>query len=247
MVISCSKNSDDSSSIQIALPKTMILSYSTGEMIDYKFTYNNNNQITAIVMERQSDGDINKITWNFSYDENDALIQAVATGTETDALISYAYGDNNIITDVDLVVDGTNYETDVFYHGEATNSYAMNGEFPFMPMGWDFDVQNRLETSLIKSVFYTPTYSEVNKGIFSDVNLHPAMYMWHQLALSLAPWELYFFSGSDMEQLHIGDDTFIYKNKLRNANGNLIAFQMAPQVPFGFIIDYTITYENKTL
>lgn len=246
IMLSCSKNSDDSDNEEIARPKTMALSYSSGEDVVYEFSYNSENQIEHIRIERSSDGDINYLESNFNYGINGELIEVLSTFDESELRLSFSY-DNAIITDINFIIDGTESDMDIFYLGDATNAYSINGDLGNLPTAWNFDSENRLEEYAVSSTNIIPTYSNFNKGIFYDVNLQPAIHIWHGLVFYLAPWELYFFSKSDIESLKIEDDTYSYKNKLWDGDGNLVAFHFGSEIPFGFTIHYTITYENKTL
>ena len=248
IMLSCSSNSDDNDNEQIALPKSILLSYNNGQQVSYAFDYNSKNQIEDLVVERGFDDDITTLESHFNYNEEGELIGVVSNASNEVYTVNFSYGDNSVITNVDFLIDGVEtHDIDMFYHGVIPNSYAANSEWASFPMAWDFDEQNRLTEYLITTINYVPGYSNFDKGIFHDVNLQPANHIWQGLVFYLVPWELYFFSEYDIENLTIEDDTYFYKDKLWDGDGNLIAFQFTPQVPFGFTIHYTITYEKKTL
>ena len=243
---SCSKNDNDIEE-QGNFPSTISLDYIDGQQVIYHLSYNDENQIDQIRIERRSDDDVTRTESNFIYGINGELTEVLSTFDDTDLRVAFTYGTNTIITNVDYIIDGTENEMEIFYLGEETNAYSIDGALGNLPTAWDFDAENTLQELVVTSTNIVPTYSDFDKGIFNDVNIQPATHIWHGLVFYLAPWELLLFSSKDIESLRIADDTYLYKNKLWDGEGNLVAFQFGSQIALGFTIDYTITYENRGL
>lgn len=248
---SCSKNSDNGDTTDtttLSLPKTISLVYDTGEYVHHGFVYNSEQQIEQITTERNSGTDVTKVEYDFNYAENGQLNEVLSTNLDdgTELNVVFDYSQQNVLTGLVLLSDGIATELDVFNHGEGLNSYSIHGDLGNLPTDLDFDTENKLTQLTITDINYVPTYSIFDKGIFHDVNLQPAVHVWHGFLFYLLPWELHLFSQIDMESLLIEENNYFYTEKLRDGQGNLTTFKMESQALFGFTIDYTIDYENRT-
>ena len=247
VVASCSKNDNDTTE-QGYFPDTISLAYNDGQQVVYRIRYTNDNQIDQIGIERRfDDGVISRIESTFNYSAAGELTEVSSTFDDSNLRIAFMYDNDTTITNLDFIVDGTEIGMDIFYLGKAVNAYSINGSLGNLPTAWDFDSENILQEFAVTSTSIVPTYSDFGKGVFNDVSIQPATHIWYGLLFYLAPWELYLFSTKDMERLRIADDTYLYKNKLRDGEDNLVAFQFGSQNLLGLTINYTITYENRSL
>lgn len=251
LIVGC--NNDDGENLELTktelgyFPSTITLAYNDGQEVIYQLSYTKGNQIDQIHITRRSDDDIIYAESSFSYGTNGELTEVLSTFGVTEYSVAFTYDNDTLITKVDFIVDGIENAMDIFYIGEETNGYLINGALGNLPTAWDFDSENILQEFVVTSTNIVPTYSDFDKGVFKDVNIQPATHIWYGLVFYLSPWELYLFSQKDIKSLRIANDIYLYKNKLWNGEGNLVAFQYSPQIPFGFKIDYTITYETRTL
>lgn len=250
--LSCSKDSnvpEDENLITISLPKTMSLSYSTGTEVLYEFTYNNEQQISQIIMDRTSESDeANILISSFTYDDLGNLVK-VATenkSDETEVMMVFNYQED-IITKVNFSWNNEPFENEIFYLGAATNAYSMTGDLGNFPSAWNFDDQDLLEELVIAANHIGLDYSTTDKGIFYEAKIEPAVHIWYGLLFYLSPYETCFFSQKDLTGFDIDGNGFLYKDKLWSSNGNLLTFKLSQNIPLGLVIKYVITYEERTI
>lgn len=255
--VSCSKKGGevpqeilgDETAIEVTqegyLPKVIALVYNSGDTVEHTFSYNEANQITEIEMFRISASNESHLFTEFKYDEKGLLTAALTenilygSGFE----IFFSYTEDGVMSDTKLVSNATQYETDFTYNGDS-NIYGIEGDLGNFPMGWRFDAEGNLVDMLINSTFINLSFLENGKGIFHEVELQPALNIWHGLLFYLASWELYFFNKKDMDHFDTNNFSFSYGNKIRDEDGNLIAFKMTSDTPTPVIINYTVSYDG---
>ena len=253
-LLACSKDSnvDEGSNLAtVSLPTSLVLAYSSGEEVDYEISYNQENQIQELSIVRSSDGDLNQFQANFSYASNGLLTEVSGTSGEAPFQMTFSFDENEVISSVAYVSDNEEVNFDISYD-ETQNNYLVDFVDFDLPLSFDFDTQNRLVDLGVQDNALIPNYSDFEKGVFHDVNLQPAVHIWNGIFFFLAPWELYFLSERDIQSFNRENPAeptvqSRYQNKLRDGMGNLIAFQLSIGSFGTLIIDYTISYENKTL
>ena len=252
--LACSKDSysDNGDNLTtISLPTALELSYNGGEQeVIYELSYNQENQINQVSIERSSDGDTTQLLANFNYNQNGTLVEVTGTSDAEQFQMVFSYNQDTIISDIDFNIGGDETNLDVLYD-EIQNSYLVTYVNLNLPLSFTFDEQNRLSLIGVQENSITPSYLDFDKGVFHDVNLQPANHIWNGLFFFLAPWELYFLSERDVTRFDIENpsnptESSNYQSKLRDGNGNLIAFQLRFGVFGSLLIDYLITYENRT-
>jgi len=235
----------------ISLPTVLELSYNSGQEITYQLGYNQENQMVSLSIERRSDGDTTHVKANFNYASDGKLSEVTGTSGTDPFQMDFSYRTNNTIQSIDYSVGGEEIDLDLLYE-ETQNSYLIVFNASDLPLSFNFDEQNRLTVLGVQENSIIPSYSNLDKGIFHDVRLQPALHIWNGLFFFLAPWELYFFSERDIESFGTENPSnptvpSRYQNKLRDGTGNLIAFQLRIGTFSSLIIDYTVTYEHRTL
>lgn len=252
--LACTKdsgNDNEGNLTTISLPTTLELSYNEGEQdVLYKLSYNQENQIDQISLERDSDGDLTQLVANFIYDQNGMLIEVTGVSGEEQFQMVFSYNQNTIINQIDFNFGGEEINLDILYD-EIQNSYLIVFIDTDLPLSFAFDEQNRLSLQEIQENSFIPSYSDFDRGVFYDVNLQPALHIWNGLFFFLSPWELYFLSERDITGFEVENSSnptlfSNYLNKLRDGNGNLIAFQLRIGNFGSTQIDYSITYENSS-
>lgn len=253
-LLACSKDNatdEGANAATLSLPSSLVLTLSSEEEVNYQLSYNQQNQIQTLSIIRSSDGDLNQFQANFSYAANGILSEVSGTSDEEPFQMTFSFDENDVISDMEYVSGNEEINFDISYD-EIQNNYLVNFVEFDLPLSFDFDTQNRLSVLGVQDNDLIPNYSDFEKGIFHDVNLQPALHIWNGVFFFLAPWELYFLSERDIQSFNRENPAnptvqSRYQNKLRDGMGNLLAFQLSIGNFGTATINYTISYENRTL
>lgn len=248
ILVACSKDTENpipEIAIGPPLPKVISLVYSSGETVAYTLAYNKDQQLMGIDILRKSSDKETHLVAEMIY--NEAALVAGACVEDLDgefeANTTFAYAENGDIVDVALFLSDTQWITSL-YHDPDNRIYGINGDLGNFPMGWQFDEGYNLVDMSLTSNLLRLSYSDSEKGVFHQLDPQPALAIWHGLLFYLSSYELYFFHQQDLELLETNNFSLSYEDKVRNQDGELIAFKMVSDVPGELTIDYTIQYEN---
>lgn len=252
LLLSCSKDSghDGANDPKMAyFPKNLSLSYSSGQTVHYQFSYNSKNELARMEIERNSLDETTQLSSNFNYTEAGLLSNVLSENGQGSAQYntSFEYNAEGTITGVGFTTDGTDHNLSISYSGPETNRYLVEGDLANLPTEWSFDSDGQLVKVALAGNNYALQFSEIDEGVFQYLKPQNALVIWHGLMFYLSPFELFFFSRHDIAQIQTEDPNFIFQNKVWDGNGNLVSFQVRPNVPFGDIINYNVEYETKNL
>ncbi|NJB71572.1 hypothetical protein GGR42_002034 [Saonia flava] len=246
---SCSKDRNDNETTESEeryFPKLISLQYSSGDKISYDLKYNATGHIQQIEIIRTTDDNITHFMTNIEYNEKvfvtAALTEDISNGVGYE--VSYAYDQSNTITDIQFNANGSDISTSINYN-PLNYRYTVDGDLANFPMIWNFDSTGQLLQMGISESVLTLELLGTNKGVFHDVTVQPAIHIWYGLLFYLASPELYFFSQNDILSVDTNEFPYIYDNKVRDGDGNLISFKAS--YAGVLTIDYTITYEKRSI
>ncbi|WP_273274831.1 hypothetical protein [Maribacter polysiphoniae] len=249
-LVACSKD-EDSPAPEVPIktltpmPKIVSLVYSTGRTIRYTMDYNDSLQLTTIDMSYKTDDGENTLKTEIRYNETGSIttINVVDVKNSLNYVTTFDYDPNNDISDITFMINGdvqpTMYEFDPDNH-----IYKLDGDLGNFPMGWGFDQDNQLTEMVINDNYFKLTASGNEKGVFHNLDPQPALTIWYGLLFYLSPYELYFFHQKDLDRFEAIDFYYDYGEKVRDGDGNLIAFKMIPDDPLAGTISYTISYKE---
>lgn len=249
LLLSCSKDAGDEPTKKAYFPKTISLAYGSGETVLYQLSYNSKNQLVQIDLERNSLDETTQLISNFDYSETGMLVNVSSEDVQSGSRYNFTFDHDmdGIITDVDFSVDDVEYDLSTTYYGNNDNRYLIEGDLANLPTEWSFDPDGQLVKAAIAGNNYTLQFSEGDEGVFQYLKPQNALVIWHGLMFYLSPFDLFFFSQHDIALMQTGDASYLFQNKIWDGNGNLVSFQVKPNVPFGPIINYVVAYETKNL
>ncbi|MBQ4913853.1 hypothetical protein J8L85_05350 [Maribacter sp. MMG018] len=248
--VACSKDKDSpapevTSKTLTPMPNIISLVYSYGRTVVYTMDYNDSLQLTTIDMLYKTDDGDNILKMEIRYNET-GLITTINIGNESNDsnfATTFDYDPNNDISDIEFMINGDVQPTT--YHFDPDNRiYGLDGDLANFPMGWRFDPDSNLTEMVISNNYFQLTSSGNEKGVFHNLDPQPALAIWHGLLFYLAPYELYFFHQKDLDRFEAIDFYYDYGEKVRDGDGNLIAFKMISDDPLVGTISYTVSYEN---
>ncbi|MBD0777597.1 hypothetical protein HPE56_07315 [Maribacter sp. ANRC-HE7] len=249
-LVACSKD-EDSPAPEVAvktltpMPTIVSLVYSTGRTIRYTMDYNDSLQLTTIDMSYKTDDGENTLETEIRYNETGSIttINVVDVKNSLNYVTTFDYDPNNDISDIAFMINGdvqpTMYEFDPDNH-----IYKLDGDLGNFPMGWGFDQDNQLTEMVINDNYFKLTASGNEKGVFHNLDPQPALTIWYGLLFYLSHYELYFFHQKDLVRFESVTFFYDYKEKVRDGDGNLIAFKMVPNDPLAGTISYTVSYKG---
>jgi len=249
LLLSCSKDSGDQPTQKAYYPKTLSLSYNSGETVRYQFSYNAENQLTQMEIERNSLDETTLLVSHFNYTETGLLTSIVSENGQSSSQYNFTFGydSEGTITDIGFMADDADPNLSISYSGPEDNSYLVEGDLANLPTEWSFDPDGQLVKTTIAGNNYTLQFSESNEGVFQYLKPQNALVIWHGLMFYLSPFELFFFSQHDIALVQTEGPNFIFQNKVWDGDGNLISFQIRANIPFGQTINYNVEYETKNL
>ncbi|MEO9893629.1 hypothetical protein [Aurantibacter sp.] len=248
LLVACNKGKDNLTPVVTSktfVPKVITLVYSYGRTAVYTMDYNDLLQLKTIDILYKTDDGENKLQTKIGYDETGLMttINIEDANNELNYATTFYYDLNNDISDLEFVIEGVIQETN-FQYDPNNRIYAVDGELGNFPMGWRFDEDNNLTEMSVTSNLFMLTSSESEKGVFQHLDLQPALTIWYGLLFYLSPYELYFFNQKDLDRFKATEFYYDYEEKVRDENGNLIAFKMVPDNPLAGTISYTISYKE---
>lgn len=249
LLLSCSKDSGNEPVQKAYYPKVLSLSYGSGEMTHYQFSYNSKNELTQMNIERNSLDETTQIISYFEYTEAGLLSSVLSENGQGSAQynITFGYNSEGAITDIGFMTEGSDSDLSISHSGPETNRYLVEGDLANLPTEWSFDPDGQLVKAAIAGNNYTLQFSESDEGVFQYLKPQKALVIWHGLMFYLSPFELFFFSHHDISRIQTEDSSYLFQNKIWDGNGNLVSFKVMPNVPFGQIINYNVEYETKNL
>ncbi|WP_157491680.1 hypothetical protein [Maribacter thermophilus] len=248
LLAACSKDKDSPEPMvadTTPLPEVISLVYSDGRTVVYTMDYNDSLQLTTMDMSYKTDDGENILETEIRYNETGLIttIDVADVSNDLNFATTFDYDPNNDISDIVFMINGdvqpTMYEFDPDNH-----IYKLDGDLGNFPMGWGFDPNNNLTEMVISDNYFQLTSSGNEKGVFHNLDPQPALTIWHGLLFYLAPYELYFFHQKDLDRFEAIDFYYDYREKVRDGDGNLIAFKMIPDDPLAGTISYTISYKE---
>ncbi|WP_418497867.1 hypothetical protein [Flagellimonas sp.] len=249
LLLSCSKDSDGESNQKAYFPKTISLAYGSGETVLYQLSYNSKNQLAQMTIERNSLDETTRLISNFDYNDTGKLVNISSEDVQSGSLYNFTFdhGVNGTVTNVGFMIDDVEYDLSTTYNESDEIHYLIEGDLANLPTEWNLDPDGQLIKIAISENNYTLQFSEGDKGVFHYLKPQNALVIWHGLMFYLSPFELFFFSQHDIALIHTGDAGYLFQNKIWDGNGNLVSFQVKPNVLFGLTINYVVEYETKNL
>ena len=249
LLFSCSKDSGGEPTKKAYFPKTISLAYGSGETVLYQLSYNSKNQLVQMNIERNSLDETTQLISYFNYTETGLLTSVMSENGQGSSQYNFTFGydSEGTITDIGLSVDNSDYNLSATYSGPEDNRYLVEGDLANLPTEWSFDPDGQLIKIAIAENNYTLQFSEGDEGVFHYLKPQNALVIWHGLMFYLSPFELFFFSQHDIALIQTEDASYLFQNKIWDGNGNLVSFQVKPNIPLGPIINYVVEYETKNL
>lgn len=248
-LVSCSKDTNETTVPEegLALPSTIVIE-GTGYLVQYDFTYNIQNQIIQIGQQRTIASDTKHFVSQFGYDQQGRLVQVETRlqGAENYDTMAFGYNSTNTITHISWTIGGEEPDMDIAIHYfEMANSYLVTGNWGTLPTTLDFDEANELAELVINENNVIPKFVPGAQGPFYHLPVQPAYNIWNGLRNYLTFYELLFFGKWEMEQLTIETNTLFVSDQVKDADYNLVSFNLRPNISFSSPIHFTITYENR--
>ncbi|CAZ97364.1 hypothetical protein [Zobellia galactanivorans] len=248
----CSKDKDSPTVPEIGnqtpLPKVISVVYSHERSGTYTMSYDKEQQLTAIDIILYQDN--NDIHWTAAveYDAKGSVTRVLLENVDTmDNAYTYDtvfdYDENGDMADIIFTIGGDVKPT-TFLYDPDNHIYKLDGDLGNFPMSWGFDQDKHLTEMVISDNYFKLTSSGNEKGVFHNLDSQPALTIWYGLLFYLSPHELYFFHQKDLDRFEADTFYYDYGEKVRDGDGNLIAFKMLPDDPLGVSISYTVSYEN---
>lgn len=211
----------------------------------YSLTYNEVSQPIGIDILRKSNGDERSLTTEIMYSAIGLITEVLTVnGDEGDTYkTTFTYDENQEIIDIQFFINDMKWITEFYYDAE-NRIYGLQGDLATFPMGWRFDQEGNPLAMSISSNFFQLTFSENETGVFHNVNTQPALVIWYGMTFVFTNYELYYFHQKDLDVFEANTFLYRYENKIRDDDGNLIAFNMVPDDPMALSIYYTVQYEN---
>lgn len=249
MLGSCSKDKEKpipQMTKKIVLPSVISLVYSSERTIIYNMAYNKVHQLIAIDIFQKTLDDEVQLGTKILYDEKGSItsihLENINNGFESTTTFDYDTGGD--IVDIVFSIGGDEQSTTFFYDPD-NRIYGVDGDLGNFPMGWRFDQEGNLSEMSLSSNFFQLTYSGNEKGLFYQLEPQPALAIWYGLLFYLTSYELYYFHQKDLNRFETNNFLYRYENKVRDEDGNLIAFKMVPDNPMATTINYTISYDRQ--
>ena len=246
--VACSKEKDSPApevTGTTPLPEVISLVYSYGRTVMYTMDYNEDQQLMGIDIAWQYGSEHGQWTVSMEYNEKRSVVniylEDVDSGYNYDT--SFDYDANGEMSDIVYTADG-DVRTTNFIYDPNNRIYGIDGDLGNFPMGWKFDQDNNLTEMVISDNYFQLTSSGNEKGVFHNLDPQPALTIWYGLLFYLSPYELYFFHQKDLDRFEAIDFYYDYGEKVRDGDGNLIAFKMIPDDPLAGTISYTISYKG---
>lgn len=248
-LLSCSKDKDDGPETEKGFfPETIVLTTDADHSSTYSLTYDNQNRFSQMDISRSSGEETSLTHCHFSYNSAGLLTQVESKGGENglNNLMEFHYDDERIISGITYTLD-TPLELSVGYIGGGANSYTVDGELANLPSSWNFDAEDQLEEAYFFGNSVGTVPAATGTGVFYNVPIQPAQQIWQGMLFYIVPHELYFFSTVELDGFKIADDSYKYTAKERDADGNLTAFTITPQIPTPTPIHCEVRYIKRNL